>query len=97
MLDKEDITKLNEVFVTKVDLERSEQRLRDDITKFKSEILNGQDKILTKLDIILTEKPMKDEQDKRQKKVLEIHNDALKAGKILSEKQIVEIDGLAAF
>jgi len=97
MLDNKDILKLSEIFVTKDDLERSEQKLEDKIIEFKSEIQTGQDKILEKLDILLTEKPIKDAQDKRKTKVLEIHNDALKSNKILSEKQTSEIDGLRVF
>lgn len=97
MLDENDIVKLSEVFATKDDLERSEQKLEDKIVEFKSEILTGQDKILEKLDILLTEKPIKDAQDKRKTKVLQIHNDALKSNKILSEQQATEIDGLRVF
>ncbi len=97
MIDDKDIEKLSEVFVTKDDLEKSEQKLEDKIVEFKSEILTGHDKILEKLDILLIEKPIKDAQDKRKTRVLEIHNDALKTGKILSDKQIAEVNGLQAF
>lgn len=69
----------------------------DDLIKFKNEILTGQDKILEKLDIFLTEKPIKDEQDKRKQKVLEIHNGALKRGKILSAEESLQIDQMGAF
>lgn len=68
-----------------------------EIDKFREESLKGQDEIITKLDTLLQEKTVGDEQDKRQKKVLEIHNDVLKTGKILSEQQATEIDGLRVF
>jgi len=97
MLDNKDIEKLSEVFATKVDLQESEQKLEDKITEFKDEILNGQDEILKELRAFSQEKTVGDEQDKRQKRVLEIHNDALKGGKILSEQQVTEIDGLRVF
>ena len=73
------------------------QKLSDEIVEFKNEILTGQDKILEKLNILLDEKTIGDKQDKRQKKVLEIHNDALKSSKILSEEQASEIDKLRVF
>lgn len=60
-------------------------------------ILTSQDEIITKLDTILQEKTIGDEQNKKQKKVLEIHNSALKSNKILSEEQSTEIDGLRIF
>jgi hypothetical protein len=84
-MDKE-IEKLSEVFATK-----------EDLIEFKDEILTGQDEILEKLGILLQEKTVGDEQDKRQKKVLEIHNNALKKNKILSENQVSEIDKLRVF
>ena len=97
MLDKEDIKKIIEaqedVFATKNDL----QEIKNDIFEFKSEILTGQDNILKELKALRQEKTVGDEQDKRKTKVLQIHNDALKSSKILSEKQSVEIDGLRAF
>jgi hypothetical protein len=73
------------------------QKLSDEIVEFKDEILTGQDEILEKLNILLDEKTVGDEQDKRQKKVLEIHNNALKKSKILSEEQVSEIDKLRVF
>jgi len=107
MIDEKDIEKLKKAFltkeqfleygVTKDDLEKSEHRLEDKIVEFKSEILTGQDVIMGKLDKLLGEKTVGDEQDRRQKKVLEIHNDALKTSKILSEQQATEIDGLRVF
>ena len=39
MIDDKDIEKLSEVFVTKDDLVKSEQKLEDKIVEFKSEIL----------------------------------------------------------
>lgn len=95
MLDDNDIIKLSEVFVTKGDIKNF--ATKDDIIKFKDEILKGQDEILQKLDPLTEEKTIGDEQDKRQKKVLEIHNDALKKSKILSEEQASEIDKLRVF
>jgi len=97
MLDKNDIQKLieaqKEVFVTKEDL----QEVKDDILEFKNEILTGQDQILKELKDLSQEKTVNDAQDKRQKKVLEIHNNALKSNKILSDEQAVEIDKLRVF
>jgi len=86
MINDEDIQKISEVFATK-----------DDVLEFKDEILTGQDEILEKLNILLDEKTVGDAQDKRQKKVLEIHNNALKKNKILSETEISEIDKLRVF
>ncbi len=70
---------------------------KNDLIQFKDEILKGQDKILGMLTSSLQEKTVGDTQDKRRTKVLEIHNDALKNGKILSEQQATEIDGLRVF
>ena len=86
MLNDKDIKKLSEVFATK-----------EDVVEFKNEILNGQDEIMEKLDILIQEKTIGDEQDKRQKKVLEIHNNALRKTKVLSEKEASEIDKLRVF
>lgn len=68
-----------------------------DVFATKDEFLTGQDEILTKLNILLDEKTIGDEQDKRQKKVLEIHNNALKKSNILSEEQASKIDKLRVF
>jgi len=73
------------------------QKLSDEIVEFKNEILTGQDEILEKLTTLLQEKTVGDEQDKRQKKVLEIHNTALKSKGVLSPKQALEIDKLRVF
>ncbi|MCX6721501.1 MAG: hypothetical protein NT026_02800 [Candidatus Staskawiczbacteria bacterium] len=73
------------------------QKLSDEIVEFKNEILTGQDEILEKLNILLDEKTIGDEQDKRQKKVLEIHNSALKKNKILSKEEALQIDKLQVF
>jgi len=97
MLNDKDIEKLSAVFVTKDDLESSEQKLEDKITEFKSEILTGQDEILMELKALRQEKTVGDVQDKRKTKVLEIHNNALKTNKILSEKQTSEINSLRVF
>ncbi|OGZ79128.1 MAG: hypothetical protein A2528_00625 [Candidatus Staskawiczbacteria bacterium RIFOXYD2_FULL_37_9] len=97
MLDAEDIKKLIEaqepVFATKKDL----QDIKDDIFEFKSEILTGQDQILKELKTLTEEKTVKDAQEKREKKVLEIHDSALKNNKILSKEQSLEIDNLRVF
>lgn len=97
MLDDNDIKKLIEaqepVFATKKYL----QDIKDDILEFKNEILEGQDEILEKLTALSQEKTVEDEQDKRQKKVLEIHNNALKKNKVLSTQEVSEVDELRVF
>jgi len=70
---------------------------KDDLIKFKDEILTGQDKILGLLTSSSQEKTVGDDQDKRQKKVLEIHNTALKEKGVLSPGQALEIDKLRVF
>ena len=92
---KEQLNALIENVATKDDLKN--YATKDDVTEFKDEILTGQDKILEKLDILLGEKPMKDAQDKRKQKVLEIHNGALKRNKILSPEEALQIDQMGAF
>ena len=77
---------LKESFVGKKDLED----FKDDMIKFKDEALQK----LTKL---TQEKTVGDEQDKRQKKVLEIHNHALVRNKILSEEESKKVDNLRVF
>ena len=97
MLENKDIQKLIEaqepIFATKRDL----QDMKNDILEFKSEILDGQDEILKEIRALRQEKTIGDEQDKRRTKVLEIHNNALKSNKILSEQQSSAIDALRAF
>lgn len=95
MLNNKDIEKLSEVFATKEDIKDFVKK--EDITEFKNEILGGQDEIIGKLNVLLDEKTFGDEQGKRQKKVLEIHNGALKRNKILSEGETSEIDNLEVF
>jgi len=95
MLDKKDIEKLSEVFTTREEIMKL--ATKDDVVEFKNEILDGQDKILGKLEMLVQEKLIGDEQDKRQKRVLEIHNKALKKNKILTGKETLEIDGLRVF
>ena len=70
---------------------------KKEFKKFKIENFTGQDKILKKLDILLGEKEIKEAQEKRQKKVIEIHNDALKRNKILSAEEVLRIDQMGAF
>ena len=70
---------------------------KKELTEFKSESFNKQDEILAKLTALSQEKTVGDEQDKRQKKVLGIHNNALKNKGILSKDQSLEIDKLRVF
>ena len=86
---------MEETFATKDDLKGFVAK--KDFDELKDKSLSKLDKILEKLEPILQEKTIKDEQDKRQKKVLEIHNNALKKSKILSDKQSLEIDELRVF
>lgn len=95
MLNNKDIEKLSEVFATKEDMKDFAKK--EDVTGFKGEILKGQDEIIDKLNILLDEKTVGDEQDKRRKKVLEIHNGTLKRSKILSEGEASEVDNLQVF
>lgn len=104
MIDDNDIKKLGEIFATKEDLEKYATRedlekyaTKEDLIEFKDEILNGQDEILGKLSILLDEKTIGDEQNKRQKKVLKIHNNALKRNKILTESESLEIEKSQVF
>lgn len=70
---------------------------KKEFRKFKNDMIGFKDEALEKLGNLTQEKTVGDAQNKRQKKVLEIHNSALKANKILSEKQISEIDKLRVF
>ncbi|KKQ23644.1 MAG: hypothetical protein A3G45_00990 [Candidatus Staskawiczbacteria bacterium RIFCSPLOWO2_12_FULL_37_15] len=108
MIDDKDIEKLEESLVTKKEFEGlmevvamkddlKKYATKDDVVEFKDEILKGQDEIIGKLDKLLGEKTMGDAQDKRKTKILEIHNNALKSNKILSEKDSAEIDNLRVF
>ena len=95
MLSDKDIQKLTEEFVTKGDIK--EFATKEDITNFKDEILNGQDEILEKLSTLLQEKIIGEHQEKKQKKILAIHNKALKEHNILSSKELHEITKLEFF
>ena len=95
MLNDKDIEKLSGVFATKEDIKNF--ATKGDVTQFKHEILGGQDKILEKLVILLDEKTVRDDQDKRQKKVMEIHNKSLKRNKILLAEETLTIDKLRVF
>ena len=108
MIDDKDIEKLEESLVTKKEFEGlmevvamkddlKKYATKDDVVEFKDKILKGQDEIIGKLDKLLGEKTMGDAQDKRKTKILEIHNNALKSNKILSEKDSAEIDNLHVF
>jgi hypothetical protein len=95
MLDNDDIVKLSEVFATKEDIKNF--ATKDDVLEFKSEILKGQDEILEKLTALSQEKTFEDEQNKRQKEVLKIHNEALKRSKILTEEEGLKISQSGVF
>ena len=95
MLENKDIEKLIEVFATKGDIK--ELATKEDVTEFKDEILTGQDEILDKLNALLQEKTTGDYQDKKQKRVLFIHNESLKRNKILSSKELEDITKLEFF
>ncbi len=90
MIDNKDIENLKEAF-------KEVFETKDEAVEFKNEILTGQDEILKKLDILLSDKDISDAQDKRKTKVLEIHNNALKREKILSEQESLQVDQLSAF
>lgn len=75
---------------------------KDDLKNFATkdsvnEILSGQAEILKELKDLKEEKNLGDAQDIRKKKVLEIHNDALKREKILSDTEVLQIDQMGAF
>ncbi|MCX6723908.1 MAG: hypothetical protein NT155_01890 [Candidatus Staskawiczbacteria bacterium] len=103
MLNDNDIQKLikaqREVFATKEDVENLIDIVatKEEFAEFKDEFFDKQDEIITKLDALTQEKTIGDDQDKRQKKVLEIHTGALKSKGVLSEEQALEIDKLRVF
>ena len=70
---------------------------KKEFNEFKNDMTNFKDEALGKLDVLTQEKTVGDEQDKRQKKVLEIHNTAMKSKGILSKGQALEIDKLRVF
>jgi len=70
---------------------------KKDFDEFEDDSMKFQDKALDDLETLKQEKIFGGAQDKRKTKVLEIHNDALKTSKILSEQQATEIDGLRVF
>ena len=72
------------------DIEKTAKEFRDDMLSFK-------DQALKDLGDLKQEKTVGDDQGKRLKKVLEIHNTALKSNKIISKQQASEIDGLRVF
>lgn len=71
--------------------------IENDAKEFRNDMLSFKDQALKDLEDLKQEKTMGDEQDKRKTKVLEIHSDALKSNKILSESQITQIKELHAF
>jgi chromosome segregation ATPase len=70
---------------------------KNEMTDFKNEMLSFEDKALKDLEDLKQEKTIGDEQDKRQKSVLQIHNNALKKNKILSDQEIAEVNKLRVF
>jgi|GEM_PF-2866259 len=68
-----------------------------DVKEFKNDMLSFKDQALKDLGDLKQEKTFSDAQDKRKTKVLEIHNDALKSNKILSQQEASEIDNLRVF
>ena len=104
MIDDKDIEKLKENFVTKKEFEglleivATKEDLKNFATKTDvNEILSGQAEILKELKDLKDEKVFGDAQDKREKKVLEIHNGALKRSKILSPEGTLQVDQMNAF
>ena len=59
--------------------------------KFNNDMMSFKDEALRKIGEIQQEKTIGDAQDKRQKEVLKIHNDALKRNKILSDNEAMRI------
>jgi len=72
-------------------------KVEGEFGEFKNEMLSFKDQALKDLEDLKQEKVVGDAQDKRKTRVLQIHNDALKTGKILSDNQVAEINGLQAF
>lgn len=70
---------------------------KKDFDEFKDDIMKFQDKAPEDLETLKQEKTFGTEQDKRKPKILEIHNNALKSNKILSEQEATEIDNLRVF
>ena len=83
MLDKKDVVKLIDALELSFATKKDFQGIKDDIFDFKSEVLTGVDKILGEVKALRQEKTVGDDQDKRQKKVFEIHNAALKTTGLL--------------
>ena len=74
---------MKETFVTK-----------NEFNEFKDNVVKFQDKTSKDLEALKQEKTMGEEQDRRKKRIFEIHNNALKRGEILSTEEIVEIEKL---
>ncbi len=70
---------------------------KKEFDEFKNDMAGFKDEALTKLSTLTQEKTVGEEQDKRQKKVLQIHNNALKSKGVLSKEQALEIDKLRVF
>jgi len=92
---KEEFEGLIDIVATKEDLNAF--ATKEDVASFKDEILTGQDEIFKKLDTLLQEKTVGDEQDKKEKKILAIHNKALAKHNILSVKDSQEVAKLNFF
>ena len=92
--NKELIEFLDKKF-TKIEDDISE--FKTEMTEFKNDMMSFKDEALKNFGDLKQEKIVGDAQDKRKTKVLEIHNNALKSNRILSEQQSSEIDGLRVF
>jgi len=70
---------------------------KGEMMEFKDDMYKFQDRALKDLEALKQEKAIADEQDKRKTRVLQVHNNALIAKKVLSDKEVTEIAGLGAF
>jgi hypothetical protein len=95
MEDYKELVEFLDKKFTKIEDDISE--FKGEMTEFKNDMMSFKDEALANFSDLKQEKTIGDEQDKRQKKVLQIHNNALKSSKILSDQQATEIDGLRAF
>lgn len=101
--DKKDFNNLEETvdrlvtMVVALDAKLENKVDKSEFYDFKNQTLTIEEAILKNTQALLLEKKVSDAQNKRQKKVLEIHNKALKENKILSEKQAAEIEKLRVF
>ena len=70
---------------------------KNEFLEFKDKTLTGIDNINGKLDILLTEKDVKHYQDKKHKKISEIHNETLERNKLLLPQEANQIAKLEFF